>query len=128
MRDARSRIPVTALLALATGCASAPSFDIATLKPTEEADQATLTGHFELSGLQFRLYPGAAGANAPCLSGALTSLAGLPPPEYTNRQMTLTGHLHRAGSAEAGAIVDACGSGIIMLANEVIVPQRQGAS
>lgn len=100
-------------------CASAPTFNIASLQPTAETDQVSLTGRFELSGLQFRLYPG---GGATCLSGALSSLAGVPTPEYTNRQMTLTGYLYKAGSEAAGEIIDACDSGIVMVANEVVAP------
>jgi len=106
--------------ALATAaCASAPTFNIASLQPTAETDQVSLTGRFELSGLQFRLYPG---AGATCISGALSSLAGLPTPDYTNRQMTLTGYLYKSGSEAAGEIPDACNTGIVMVANEVVVP------
>mgnify|MGYP003507895884 CR=1 FL=1 len=104
---------------LAAGCASAPSFDIETLKPTAEGEQISLTGRFELSGLQFRLFPG---ADDTCISGALTSLAGVPTPEYNNRTMTLTGELHLAETDAAGAIKDACNRGLVMLANEVVVP------
>ena len=122
MKRARSRIAATVLLALAAGCASAPSFDLARLQPTPEADQVTLTGYFDLNGLQFRLYPGASTADAPCLSGALTSLAGIPTPEFTNRQMTLTGHLHRTTDPEAENIPNACGGALVMLANDVSAP------
>ena len=104
---------------LAAGCASAPSFDIETLKPTAEGEQVSLTGRFELSGLQFRLFPG---NDDKCLSGALTSLAGVPTPEFTNRTMTLTGELHLADTDAAGAIKDACNRGLVLLANEVTVP------
>ena len=104
---------------LASGCASAPSFDIENLKPTVEGEQISLTGRFELSGLQFRLFPGNGDT---CLSGALTSLAGVPTPEFNNRTMTLTGELHLANTDAAGAIKDACNRGVVMLANEVVVP------
>jgi hypothetical protein len=112
----RKSLIFTAAL-VATACAGAPSFDIETLKPTAKGEQVSLTGRFELSGLQFRLFPGNGEA---CLSGALTSLAGLPPPEYTNRTMTLTGELHLA--EPEGAIKDACNRGLVMLANDVSVP------
>jgi hypothetical protein len=111
-----------ALAALAAGACATPSFDIAKLQPTPEAEQVTLTGYFDLNGLQFRLYPGASDANAPCLSGALTSLAGVPTPEFTNRQMALTGHLHRTTDPEAENIPNACGGALVMLANDVAVP------
>ena len=104
---------------LAAGCASAPSFDIETLKPTAEGEQISLTGRFELSGLQFRLFPG---NGETCLSGALTSLAGIPTPDYNNRTMTLTGQLLLAETEAAGPIKDACARGLVMLANEVSVP------
>lgn len=113
------RASLVAAALAATACASAPTFNIPALQPTAETDQVSLTGRFELSGLQFRLYPGSGPA---CLSGALSSLAGVPPPEYTNRQMTLTGYLYKSGSEAAGEIVDACDTGIVMLANEVVVP------
>ena len=103
----------------ATGCATAPTFDVDTLKPTAEGEQISLTGRFELSGLQFRLYPG---SDSTCLSGALTSLAGVPTPDYTNRPMTLTGTLVLADTPAAGAIKEACGRGVVMLANEVTTP------
>jgi len=108
---------VFAAALLAAACASAPSFDIETLKPTAEGEQVSLTGRFELSGLQFRLFPGNGDT---CLSGALTSLAGVPTPEFNNRTMTLTGELHLA--EPEGAIKDACNRGLVMLANEVVVP------
>ena len=103
----------------ATGCATAPTFDVDTLKPTAEGEQISLTGRFELSGLQFRLYPS---SDSTCLSGALTSLAGIPTPDYTNRTMTLTGTLVLADTPAAGAIKEACGRGVVMLANEVTTP------
>jgi len=103
----------------ATGCATAPTFDVDTLKPTAEGEQISLTGRFELNGLQFRLYPG---SGSTCLSGALTSLAGIPTPDYTNRTMTLTGTLVLANTPAAGAIQEACGRGVVMLANEVTTP------
>ncbi|HOY80222.1 MAG TPA: hypothetical protein PLN33_20590 [Hyphomonadaceae bacterium] len=103
----------------ATGCATAPTFDVDTLKPTAEGDQISLTGRFELNGLQFRLYPG---NDSTCLSGALTSLAGVPTPDYNNHQMTLTGTLVLANTPAAGAIQEACGRGVVMLANEVTTP------
>lgn len=111
-----ARLFVLAVI-LTAGCASAPSFDIETLKPTAEGEQVSLTGRFELSGLQFRLFPGNGDT---CLSGALTSLAGVPTPEFNNRTMTLTGELHLA--EPEGAIKDACNRGLVMLANEVVVP------
>ena len=112
----KSLVVIAGLLTAA--CASAPSFNIETLKPTAEGEQVSLTGRFELSGLQFRLFPG---ADDTCLSGALTSLAGVPPPEYSNRTMTLTGELHLA--EPDGAIKDACNRGLVMLANDVSVPK-----
>ena len=104
---------------LTSGCAATPSFDIETLKPTAEGEQISLTGRFELSGLQFRLFPG---NDDKCLSGALTSLAGVPTPEFNNRTMKLTGELHLANTEAAGAIKDACNRDLVMLANEVVVP------
>lgn len=117
----RTYIPIAASLLILGACASS-TFDIAALQPTPEGEQITLTGYFDLNGLQFRLYPGATGDKAPCLSGALTSLAGVPTPEFTNRQMSLTGHLHRAADAEAENIPNPCGAPHVMLANEVVVP------
>ncbi|MDP3494348.1 MAG: hypothetical protein Q8R82_14640 [Hyphomonadaceae bacterium] len=114
----RKSIILAAVLASA-GCAAMQSFDIATLKPTAEGEQVSLTGRFELSGLQFRLFPG---NGETCLSGALTSLAGIPTPEYNNRTMTLTGQLLLAETEAAGPIKDACARGLVMLANEVSVP------
>lgn len=110
---------LTASLMALAACASTPTFDIAKLQPTPDADQATLTGRFEVNGRQFRLYPGSGDA---CLAGALTSLAGIPPLEYSNRQMTLSGRLLTAGGEEAGSLADPCGSGLILLADEVTVP------
>lgn len=115
----KSRLLILIAAVLSTGCAAAPSFDVETLKPTAEGEQISLTGRFELSGLQFRLYSGAESA---CISGALTSLAGVPPAEYTNRPMTLTGTLVLANTEAAGAIKEACGRGVVMLANEVTTP------
>ena len=109
---------LTAALA-ATGCAATPTFDIANLKPTPEGEQVSLTGRFELSGLQFRLYSGAESA---CISGALTSLAGIPTPDFNNRTMTLTGALVLADTEAAGQIKEACGQGVVMLANDVSLP------
>lgn len=111
--------PIAIVGLAATGCATAPTFDLETLKPTEEGDQISLTGRFELSGLQFRLFPG---SDQKCLSGALTSLAGIPTPDYSNRTMTLTGSLVLADTPAAGAIKEACGRGVVMLANEVTTP------
>ena len=71
---------------------------------------------------EFRLYPGATGDEAPCISGALTSLAGVPTPEFTTRQMAFTGHLHRTTDAEAEKIPNPCGGALVMLANQVVVP------
>ncbi len=113
------RLLILAATLIAAGCAATPSFDVATLKPTAEGEQISLTGRFELSGLQFRLYSGAESA---CISGALTSLAGVPTPDYNNRTMTLTGTLVLADTPAAGAIKEACGRGVVMLANEVTVP------
>lgn len=113
------RILLTASLLSLAGCASPPTFDIGRLQPTPDAEQATLTGRFELNGRQFRLYPGDGDA---CLAGVLTSLAGIPPSEFTNRQMTLSGRLLAVGSEEAGSLADPCGAGLIMLADEVTVP------
>ena len=111
----KSLVFIAALLT--AGCVSAPSFDIETLKPTAEGEQISLTGRFELSGLQFRLFPG---NDDKCLSGALTSLAGVPTPEFNNRTMTLTGELQLADADSP--IKDACNRGLVMLANEVVVP------
>ena len=122
MPSARVILLATAALVAASACASAPSFDLGKLQPTAEAEQVTLTGYFDLNGLQFRLYPGASGPNAPCLSGALTSLAGVPTPDFTNRIMALTGHLHRTTDPQAETIPTACGGAIVMLANDVSVP------
>jgi len=113
------RTLLTALLLALAACASTPTFDVAKLQPTPDAAQTMLTGRFELNGLQFRLYSGAGDA---CISGALTSLAGIPPPEYSNRQMTLSGRLITAGREEAGSLADPGGSGLILIANEVTVP------
>ena len=117
----RTHILVAASLLSLAACASA-SFDIAALQPTPEGEQVTLTGYFDLNGLQFRLYPGATGDEAPCISGALTSLAGVPTPEFTTRQMAFTGHLHRTTDAEAEKIPNPCGGALVMLANQVVVP------
>jgi hypothetical protein len=112
-----------ALAALAAGACATPSFDIgASFSPQPKAEQVTLTGYFDLNGLQFRLYPGATGDEAPCISGALTSLAGVPTPEFTTRQMAFTGHLHRTTDAEAENIPNPCGGALVMLANDVAVP------
>ena len=113
------RLLILAATIAAIGCATAPTFDIETLKPTPEGEQISLTGRFELSGLQFRLFPG---SDDTCLSGALTSLAGIPTPDYNNRTMTLTGTLVLAETPAAGAIQEACGRGVVMLANEVTTP------
>lgn len=115
----KTRLLILVATFAATGCATAPTFDLETLKPTPEGEQISLTGRFELSGLQFRLYPG---SDDKCLSGALTSLAGVPTPDYTNRTMTLTGALVLADTPAAGAIQEACGRGVVMLANEVTTP------
>lgn len=112
-------ILLTASLLALAACASTPTFDIGKLQPTPDAAQTALTGRFELNGLQFRLYSGAGDA---CISGALTSLAGIPTPEYSNRQMTLSGRLLTVGGEEAGSLADPCGSGLILLADEVTVP------
>ena len=117
----RTSIPIAASL-LALGACASSTFDFAALEPTPEGEQITLTGYFDLNGLQFRLYPGQHGDNATCLSGALTSLAGIPTPEFTNRQRSLTGHLHRATDPEAENIPNPCGAALVMLANEVVVP------
>ena len=117
----RTHILMAASLLALAACASS-SLDIGALQPTAEGEQVTLTGYFDLNGLQFRLYPGATGDEAPCISGALTSLAGVPTPEFTNRQMALTGHLHRTTNAEAEKIPNPCGGALVMLANEVVVP------
>ena len=117
----RTHITIAASLLVLGACASS-TFDIAALQPTPEGEQTSLTGYFDLNGLQFRLYPGQHGDNAPCVSGALTSLAGIPTPEFTNRQMSLTGHLHRATDPEAENIPNPCGAALVMLANEVVVP------
>lgn len=111
--------PLLGALAATGACTTTQAFDVATLKPTAEGDQVSLTGRFELSGLQFRLYPGSGDT---CLSGALTSLAGVPTPDYNNRTLTLTGALVLADTPAAGAIKEACGQGVVMLANEVSVP------
>lgn len=115
----KTRLLILIAALAATGCTAAPSFDIAALKPTPEGEQISLTGRFELNGLQFRLYSGAESA---CISGALTSLAGVPTPDYNNRIMTLTGSLVLADTEAAGAIKEACGRGVVMLANEVTTP------
>jgi hypothetical protein len=123
MTAAHAPLAAAFLLAL-SGCATsgAARFDIASLAPTTEGELASLTGHFVLSGLQFRLYPGAAGSSAPCLSGALTSLAGVPPPAYANRTMTLSGRLLASSDPEASSIPNACNSKVLMLATEVVTP------
>jgi hypothetical protein len=103
----------------------APRFDIGALKPTAEGDQVELTGWLQIDG-QIRLYPeqrhlGGIGRGS-CLSGATLSLAGIVPPAFSGRLMSISGFLHRAGSAEAGAVKDEYGSGLVLLATDVSVP------
>jgi len=103
----------------------APRFDIGALKPTAEGGQIELTGWFQIDD-QFRLYPeqkrlGEIGKNT-CISGVALSLAGIVPLESSGKLMSVSGFLHRASSAEAGAVKDECGSGLVLLATGVSVP------
>jgi hypothetical protein len=117
-------------LALAA-CApqAAKSFDISALQPTVEADQKTLTGWFQMDDgfREFRLYPAESDlgkvGGAVCLSGLALSLAGVPPPDFNGQRMTVTGSVHRVGSAEAGATADPCGAGMVLLAVDIAVAE-----
>jgi hypothetical protein len=118
-----------ALLGLAACSPVAKSFDISALEPTVEADQKTLTGWFQMEEgfREFRLYPvetdiGKTGG-AICLSGLALSLAGVPTPDFNGERMSVTGSVHRVGSAEAGATSDACGAGVVMLAVDIAVAE-----
>jgi hypothetical protein len=108
-------------------CASppAPRFDIGALKPSAEGDQIQLTGWLQIDG-QFRLYPEQRHLGemdkSTCVSGATLSLAGIVPPEVSGRLMSVTGSLRPAGGADVGDVKDECGSGLVLLATDVLVP------
>ncbi len=113
---------------LAAACsapAPKPTFDIAVVKPTPDGETAALTGWFELEERSFKLYPSMSkpAGDAACLSGVLLSLAGMPPPEYTNRPMTISGYVYGAtDEANAGA-ANPCGSSVIIQAVDVMTPE-----
>jgi len=124
----RRRFGGVVLALAACSAPSAESFDISKLQPTVEADQKTLTGWFQTDGFRnFRLYPAKADlgqtGKGSCISGIALSLAGIPTPDFNNRMMTITGSIHRTGSAEAGSTADSCGSGIVLLAMDISVPE-----
>ncbi len=114
---------------LAVGCsapepAAKPSFDLAGMKPTADGDAATLTGWFTLEGRSFTLHPTLTkpASNAPCLSGVLLSLAGVPTPEYSDRPMTISGYIYDAKDPAAEGAANPCKSGVILEAIDVMVP------
>jgi hypothetical protein len=120
---------ITALALCACASPAAKTFDISALKPTVEADQKALTGWFQLSGgfREFRLYPSKSDvgktSRGSCISGIALSLAGVPTTDFHNRLMTVTGSIHGAGSPEAGSTPDTCGSGMVLLAMDISVPE-----
>jgi hypothetical protein len=105
--------------------AAKPTFDLAGMKPTPDGETATLTGWFNLVDRTFRLYPTAAkpANDAPCLSGVLLSLAGMPTPEDSNRPMTVTGYVYAKGDEAAQGAANPCQSGVILEAIEVSAPE-----
>jgi len=125
----RFGVLVLAVAVSACGPAAGKSFEISGLRPTVEADQQALTGWFQIGDgfREFRLYPeqrrlGEIGKGS-CVSGLGLSLAGVPTPDFNGRRMTVTGSVHRAGSAEVGAATDACASGLIILASDISFPE-----
>lgn len=113
---------------LAAGCSAPeakPSFDVAGVKPTPDGDTATLTGWFVLNDRSFRLYPTLTKPDddAKCISGVLLSLAGVPPPEYSNRPMSISGYVYDVKDDAAQGAANPCGSSVILEAVDVMTPE-----
>lgn len=113
------------LLAAACSPEAKPSFDIAAVKPGGEGDTATLTGWLVLNDRSFQLYPTLTkpAEGATCISGVLLSLAGMPPPEYSNRPMSISGYVFDAKDDAAQGAANPCGSSVILEAIDVMVPE-----
>lgn len=116
------------LAVLATACSTPtapPTFDIAATRPTGDGDAATLTGWFTFSDRTFRLYPTRTkpADGAPCLSGVLLSLAGVPTPDFNDRPMTVMGFIYDKADEAAQGAANPCQSGVIIEAIEISVPE-----
>jgi hypothetical protein len=111
-------------LALA-GCVAGPSFEIGALRPTTEGAQIVLVGWAQFADA-FRLYPiqadlGKTGDRR-CISGLLTSLAGIPPPVLDGQRLRASGQLYRVGNPEVASVRDQCGSGLVLLVDDIGLP------
>lgn len=109
------------------GCAppaAPPTFDVAGLKPTPDGDTATLTGWFRFTDRSFTLTPSKTkpADGAPCLSGVLLSLAGVPTPDFNDREMSVTGYVFGVADDAAQGAANPCNSQVILEAIEVSTP------
>ena len=111
---------------LLAACQAPPAtpFDVAAVKPSDEP--VSLTGWYQATEAyrQFRLYPRdgdlQAAGKGQCISGVASSLAGVPPETLNGRKVTITGPIYAAGSPDIGDTPDACGAGVVMLANDIV--------
>lgn len=114
-------------LLLVTACtpAAKPTFDIAAVKASPDGDAPTLTGWLLIDGRGFRLYPSSSkpAADAPCLSGVLLSLAGVPTADMSDRVMTVSGFILDKSDPGAEGAANPCQSDVIITALEVGFPE-----
>lgn len=114
-------------LVLAVACtpATKPTFDISTVKASPEGDAPTLTGWLQIEGRSFRLYPSTTkpAANAPCLSGVLLSLAGVPTDDMSDRLMSVSGFILDKDDPSAEGAANPCQSDVIITAIEIGYPE-----
>ncbi|HVY90453.1 MAG TPA: hypothetical protein VG942_16420 [Hyphomonadaceae bacterium] len=119
----RARRRIAGLALMLAACAPGPSFEIAPLLSVrQEGKEVTLTGWVQTEG-PFRLYPleadiGKSGDKS-CISGVLTSLAGVPPPTLNHKRMTVMGKLYPAGARDAANVKDECGNGIVLMVTDL---------
>jgi len=122
----RARLAIESLALALSACAPAPSFEIAPLLSAPElGKEVKLTGWVQTEG-PFRLYPletdlGKSGDKS-CISGVLTSLAGIPPPSMNHKRMTVEGRLYPVGARDAAAVKDECGNGVVLMVTDISSP------